>query len=132
MGEPEPGLPHAGVESNVGAFVLHPTITVPAEVTAASKTFAVGFNPPVGKAQRVTLFLHEFNAPEDRAARAHSFPAPKDNGISGPATETASITFAFDGVAVGDYLAYIQVDGAESLLGLDGAGRFAAPKVKIT
>ena len=132
MGEPAPGTPHAGVTSNVAAFVLQPTITVPATVTAASKQVAVSFNPPVGKTQRVTLFLYEFNAPEGRPARAHSFPAPKANGITGPATDTASITFAFDGVAPGDYLAYVQVDGAESLLGLDGAGKFATPKVKIT
>ena len=132
MGEPEPGVPHTGVESNVAAFVLHPTITVPAAVTVASKKIAIGFAPPVGKAQRVTLFLHEFNAPEGRPARAFSFPAPKDNGIAGPATETAALTFAFDGVAAGDYLAYVQVDGAESLLGLDGAGKFATPKVTIT
>lgn len=132
MGEPDPGTPHAGIESNVAAFVLHPTVTVPATVTAASKKIAVGFNPPVGRAQRVTLFLYEFNAPEGRQARAYSSPAPKDNGIVGPAIETASITFAFDGVVLGDYLAYVQVDGAESLLGLSGTGKFATPKVKIT
>jgi hypothetical protein len=132
MGEPEPGAPHAGIESNVAAFVLHPAITVPAAVTAASKQITVGFNPPVGRAQRVTLFLYEFNAPDGRPARAHSFPAPQENGITGALTETASITFGFDGVAPGDSLAYVQVDGAESLLGLDAAGRFAAPKVGIT
>ena len=132
MGEPDPGTPHAGIESNVAAFVLHPTLTVPATVTAASKEISVSFTPPVGRTQRVTLFLYEFSAPDDRPARAYSFPAPKDNGISGPATETASITFAFDGVTPGDYLVYVQVDGAESLLALDGTGKFATPKVKIT
>lgn len=132
MGEPEPGTPHAGIESNVAAFVLHPAITVPAAVTAASKKLSIGFTPPVGKKQRVTLCLYEFNAPDGRPARAYSFTAPKDNGIVGPATETATITFAFDGVLPGDYLAYVQVDGAESLLGLDGGGRFATPRVTIT
>jgi hypothetical protein len=132
MGEPDPGAPHTGVESNVGAFVLHPAITVPATVTAASRKITVGFTPAIGRAQRVTLFLHEFNAPDDRAARAHSFPAPKDNGVIGPAVETPSITFAFDGVVAGDYLTYVRVDSAESLLELDGTGRFASPKVKIT
>ena len=132
MGEPEPGTPHAGIESNVAAFVLHPAITVPAAVTVASKQITVGFTPPVGRTQRVTLFLYEFNAPDGRPARAYSFPAPQENGIAGALTETTSITFGFDGVAPGDYLAYVQVDGAESLLGLDGAGRFAAPKVGIT
>jgi hypothetical protein len=132
MGEPEPGTPHAGVESNVAAFVLHPTIFVPATVVAATKKITLGFNPPVGKRQRVTLYLHEFNAPDNRPARAYSFPAPKENGIVGVNTETTSITFAFEGVTPGDYLAYVQADGAESLLGLDGAGKFAMPQVKIT
>ncbi len=132
MGEPEPGTPHAGIESNVGAFVLHPAITAPTTIPAATKKMTLGFDPPVGKTQRVTLFLYEFNAPDDRPARAYSFPAPKDNGIVGVASETASITFAFDGVVLGAYLAYVQVDGAESLLGLDGTGKFATPKVKIT
>jgi hypothetical protein len=132
MGEPEPGTPHTGVESNIGAFVLHPAITVPATVAAVSKKITVGFTPAVGETQRVTLFLYEFNAPDNRPARAYSFPAPKDNGVASPATETAAITFGFDGVVAGDYLAYVQVDGAESLLGLDGAGKFATPKVTIT
>ena len=132
LGEPEPGTPHAGITSNVAAFVLHPAITVPAAVTAASKQITVGFNPAVGRTQRVTLFLYEFNAPEGRPARAYSFPAPQENGITGVLIEATSITFAFDGVAPGDYLAYVQIDGAESLLALDGTGRFAAPKVTIT
>ena len=132
MGEPAPGTPHTGVESNVAAFVLHPTITVPAAVTAASKKSRSASIRRSARRSASRSFCYEFNAPEGRPARALSFPAPKDNGIAGPATETASITFAFDGVAAGDYLAYVQVDGAESLLGLDGAGKFATPKVKIT
>jgi hypothetical protein len=131
MGEPEPGVPHRGVESNVAAFVLHPTISVPVSVTAASGQIAVGFTPSVGRAQRVTLILYEFDAPEGRPARAHSFSAPKDNGISDPATETSSITFSLSGVTPGDYLVIAQVDGADSLLGMT-SGQYDSPKVTIT
>ena len=77
MGEPAPGTPHAGVTSNVAAFVLQPTITVPATVTAASKQVAVSFNPPVGKTQRVTLFLYELM--RQRAAR-HAAQLPGAEG----------------------------------------------------
>lgn len=132
LGEPAPGVPHRGVESNAAAFVLHPVITAPASVPAASGLLPVSFTPPVGRSQRVTLYLYEFNAPDDRPARAYSFPAPRDNGIAGPAVETASIDFAFSNVLPGDYLVSAQVDGAESLLSMDGSGRYAAPRVTIT
>ena len=86
--------------------------------------------PPVGKAQRVTLYLYERDAPDTRPARAYSFPSPKDNGIAGAATTAASIAFAVANVVLGDYLAYVSVDGAESLLGL-AAGKFDSPKVTV-
>ncbi len=132
MGEPDPGVPHRGVESNAAALVLHPVVTVPASVAAATGTLNIKFTPAVGKVQRVTLFLYELDAPEDRPARSYSFPAPRDNGITGLATETAAIDFAFSNVETGDYLVTVQVDGAESILSVDGTGKFASPKVKIT
>jgi len=130
MGDPVPGQPHRGFESNVVPFVLHPAITVPAIVSLATGTLAVGFNPPVGKAQRVTLYLYERDAPDTRPARAYSFPSPKDNGIAGAATTAASIAFAVANVVLGDYLTYVSVDGADSLLGL-AAGQFDSPKVTV-
>jgi hypothetical protein len=131
MGDPAPGVPHRGVESNVMPFVLHPTITVPANFSLAAGTLAVGFTPPVGKTQRVTLYLYEHDAPGTRPARAYSFVAPKDNGIVGVAITTNSIPFAVSAVELGAYLAYVRVDGAESLLGL-AAGKFDSPKVTVT
>ncbi len=132
MGEPDPGVPHRGVESNAAAFILHPVVAAPASVAAATGTLTVNLTPAVGKAQRVTLSLYEFDAPEDRPARTYSFPAPRDNGIAGPATETAAIDFAFSNIELGDYLVTVQVDGAESILSVDGTGKFASPRVKIT
>jgi len=108
MGEPDPGVPHRGVESNVVAFVLQPAITVPATVPLAGGVLTVGFTPAAGRAQRVTLYLHEHNAPDDRPARAYSFPAPRDNGILDSATETASIAFPIANIVPGDYLAFVH------------------------
>jgi hypothetical protein len=140
MGEPE--TPHRGVESNVAAFVLHPTITATASVTArdvvnsvtlCSGSLTVGFAPKVGRAQRVQLLLNEFDAPDGRPSRAHSFPAPKDNGILDPdQPDTDSFAFSISGVQAGEYLVRVQVDGAESLLGHTADGKYASPRVSIT
>lgn len=130
MGDPAPGQPHRGFESNVVPFVLHPSITAPANASLATGTLTVGFDPPVAKAQRVTLYLYERNAPDTRPARAYSFLSPKDNGITGAFTTTTSISFAVANIVLGDYLAYVSVDGAESLLGL-AAGKFDSPKVTV-
>ncbi len=139
MGDPE--QPHRGFESNVGAFVLHPTITaatsnITSQVvngqTVFSATLTVNFTPNVGKTQRVTLLLNELDSPDTRPSRACSFSAPKDNGITNAAqTDTASIAFSISGVLGGDYLVRVQVDGAESPLGQDAAGKYNSPKITI-
>lgn len=139
MGTPE--VPHAGVESNVEAFVLRPIIVAnpPTDVTSEtvdgvsvrSGKIKIDFNPAVGKKQRVVLLLNEFNPPANRAARAYSFKAATGNGVVDPNTETASVTILFKRVVPGDYLVRVQVDGAESLLAMDGSGKYASPKVTI-
>jgi len=133
MGDPPPGALHRGVESNVVPFVLHPAITAPATASQSAGPIAIGFSPAVGRDQRVTLFLHERGAPSTRPPRAHSFPAPRDNGIpeGSAATEVSSIAFAVSGVEPGDYLIYARVDGAESLLAT-AAGVFDTPAIAIT
>jgi len=131
MGDPAPGVPHRGFESNATAFVLHPTITVPASYSLASGALTVSFTPDVGRAQRVTLYLYEHNAPDTRPARGYSAPAPKANGIADAAATTASIAFAVKGVEPGAYLVYVNVDGAESPLTL-AAGKFDSPRVTVT
>jgi len=133
LGDPPPGAPHRGFESNVAAFVLHPAISAPASASLASGTISIGFTPAVGKSQRVKLFLYQRNAPSNVPARAYSFPAPRDNGIpaNSPATEVNSISFTFANVIAGEYLVYVQVDGAESLLNL-AAGQFDSPRTTIT
>jgi hypothetical protein len=41
--------------------------------------------------------------------------APKDNGITGLAEDTNTVTFPVKDVAAGDYLLLAHVDGGESL-----------------
>jgi hypothetical protein len=127
----DPAVPHRGFESNVIPFVLHPVITVPASVSLGTGSLTVTFTPGVGKTQRTTLYLYEHNAPDTRPARAYSFAAPRDNGITGGAATTAIIAFAISNIVPGAYLAYVTVDGAESPLGLT-AGQFDSPTVTVT
>jgi hypothetical protein len=124
MGEPE--VPHRGVESNVAAFVLSPTITptisaissvVENGIALFSATVTVTFAPSVGRTQRLRLLLNEFNAPNTRPPRDYSFTAPKDNGITNPnQADTASVAFSISRVLAGEYLVRAQVDGADSVL----------------
>lgn len=132
----DPPLLHRGVESNVAAFVLRPTIT--ATDTTGTTKLSVTFDPAVGRNQRVALLLNEFDPPDDRAARAYRFEAPADNGIEDDHVDaTASIPFALTGVAPDDYLVRVQVDGAESPLTVDGDpdsptfNQYVDPKVTI-
>lgn len=107
----------SGSESNVGALVLRPVITVGA-VTATEVTIA--FDPAVGRPQRVVLHLNEVNPAADREARAYSFAAPSDNGIIDPTVdETTEITFPISDVEPHTYLVRIQVSGAENVLAVD-------------
>jgi len=146
-----PSDPHPGFESNVAAFVLHPTIDPPPPaassvtptlrngapvvvdgVTLRSADVLVQFAPAVGRAQRVILFLNEVAPPATRPARSYSFLAPRDNGIVPPAQpDTATITFPVTFVAPGSYLVRVQVDGAESALQVDGTGAYAKPAITI-
>jgi Pvc16 N-terminal domain len=130
-----PADPHRGVESNVAAFVLQPTIaknpggtyiiTTSGLQTDAdgnkSATVTINLKPSVGKAQRVTLFLNAWNpAASPPPLQTYRFSAPSDNGITSAAqTATDTIPFNVRGVVPGAYLVRIQVDGAESPLDID-------------
>jgi hypothetical protein len=113
-----PGVTRRRAESNVAAFVLHPTITIVEMSSQASLT--VRLEPAVGRRQRLILWLNEYNPPAGRPAYAYSFDAPAQNGIEdAEAAETNTVAFALAGVEPGDYLVRVQVDGAESPLELD-------------
>lgn len=131
-----PPTPHRGFESNVAAFILHPTITATVGNVQGSgddprsADFEVEFAPEVGRSQRVVLVLNEVQTPPDRPARAYTFSAPPRDQ-SDP-DETDAITIHISGVAPGTYLARVQVDGAESPLGLnEGTGHYDSPQVTL-
>jgi len=141
-----PPVPHRGVESNVAAFVLCPTIkknpvTGEYEISILnlpinpdgthSANVAVKLKPDVGYMQRVVLLLNEFNPPPDRPSRAYSFEAATLGPPTSPPESTEEVTFSISGVRAGTYLARIQVDGAESPLGTDSGGRYNSPQVTI-
>jgi hypothetical protein len=123
-----PPVEHSGVESNVAALLLRPTIALS---PPTGTTVKVDFTPKVGRKQRVRLLLNELNPPADRPARAYTVEAPKDNGVVDPAVDTGSITFSCEDIDKGSYLARVQVDGAESLLDVDSNGVFVDPQVTV-
>jgi hypothetical protein len=112
--------PRAALASNLGVFVVHPAITQTAgqpdiaitNVQGAgtaprSATAGIGVAPAVGPNQRATLELLKLQQVAFTFAAAQR----KD-----PATQ---LVFSIAGVAAGDYLFRVRVDGAESALALD-------------
>jgi Pvc16 N-terminal domain len=123
-----PLVAHRGVESNVAAFVLHPTIVPPLTASTIGTPagpqmiVTVKLKPDVGKTQRVMLLLNELGS---GSPRAYSFPAPSRAG------DTDSIAIPISGVKAADYLVRVQIDGAESPLSADATGAYDLPKVTI-
>jgi hypothetical protein len=118
----DPDLPNdtrPGVESNVAAFVLSPQITTPAPIsTPPNSTLSLGITPAVGRSQRVALLVGG-NTISIR-------PRP----IGNPPAST--LHFSIPGLAAGNYLLRVQIDGAESPLDVDGSGNFSKPTLTIT
>jgi hypothetical protein len=132
-----PPAQHRGVESNLAAFVLHPTISrkldASPDITVSPTKVTIKLSPKVGKTQRAGLLLNELNPPGNRAARAYSFDASPRNQPADPA-ETDTLTFPIRGVVPGDYLARVRVDGATSPLEQDADETnplYIGPKVTI-
>jgi uncharacterized protein DUF4255 len=131
----EPATPHDGVPSNLAAFVLHPEIVAPITLPAAGLV-RLTIEPPVAPTQRVVMLLNErvlpVSPPLDPPPlpRAYSFAAPPRPAAS-PAGPSSEIDVPIAGVAPGTYLVRVQVDGAESPLGVDAQGAYGAPTVSL-
>lgn len=144
-----PPVPHRGVESNVAAFVLRPQVVAPVTVANVvgsgaaprSADMTVTVEPTVGPTQRVVLLLNEFRTPASPPgavlppALSYSFVAPTRLDLQSPPASppgaSISVTVPVSGVRAGSYLVRVQVDGAESPLESDAAGRFVSPQVTI-
>ncbi|MDZ8259798.1 DUF4255 domain-containing protein [Nostoc sp. ChiQUE01b] len=116
------------VESNVAAFVLHPTITAfVAQVenngdNLRTAEIIVKFQPKVGKAQRVVLLLNEVSS---ESPVAYSFLAAP------PTQDTDAIAIPVKNVKPGTYIVRVRVDGAESPLQKNQFGEYDSPQVTI-
>jgi hypothetical protein len=133
-----PPVAHRGVESNLAAFVLHPTINKKGDgtpdITVSATAVTVKLGPKVAKAQRASLAMNEINPPSTRAARSFSFNAAPHNKPADPA-ETDTLVFPITGVPAGDYLVRVQIDGADSGLERspdDNNPVYVGPKVTIS
>ena len=127
-----PPVPHRGVESNLAAFVIHPTINrnpdetpditvagnVPDPDGMISGTVTVRVTPTVAKKQRAVLLLSEIIPPlppSDEAPRAYTFDSTPHNQPDDPDV-TDTLEFPISRVKPADYLVRIQIDGANSPL----------------
>ena len=141
-----PPVPHRGVESNVAAFVLQPrieTIGISNLQSAGSLRSAdlnLTVKPAIGETQRVVLFLNQFTpissppAEVDLIPDSYSFVAPTRRPLSPPTSPpgpSENITIPIKGVKAGSYLVRIQVDGAESPLGMNSAGQYVSPLLTL-
>ena len=128
-----PPVERAGAESNAAALIVRPVVTGP--VTAAPGgapgvvDVTVPLDPPVGRRQRIVLTLNEHHPPADRVGRAYTFVGPPRDPAD-PET-TSSDTVPVRDVVAGNYLVRVQVDGAESVLGVGSDGRYDTPRVAI-
>ncbi len=136
----DPPAAHRGVESNVSAFVLHPTLTPPPApplTVSRGAGLTLTFAPKVGRSQRVVLLLGEHNPPGGAPARAFNIAAPAENGLAVGVADTPTIQFSLTDVGLGDYFVRVQVDGAESALDVDTTvgspteNQFTGPLVRI-
>jgi hypothetical protein len=140
------GIPpdlHRGVDSNALPLVLRPTLSnISATISqndGAADTLpregeiSVDVTPEVGRDQRVTMLLNEFNPPlpSVRPPRAYRIEAPSRN-VPGAPEQSGTLVIPFEDVLPATYLLRLRIDGAESPLGVSGTGQYDAPQVAIT
>ncbi len=134
-----PPEPHQGVVSNVAAFVLSPKIEAK-NITNVHGTgddlrsadIELTVKPAVHEKQRVVLLLNELKAyPADtKLPLSYSFIAPPVPPVR-PPVPIKDLTIPISGVKAGNYLARIQVDGAESPLETDATDKYYKPQITI-
>jgi hypothetical protein len=116
--------------------VVRPGVSAPAATVTSSATIdgvvhrtgelRATVSPEVGAAQRVSLLLTG-TAP-DRPG--YTLVVPPGNGVTAPATTTATVVAPLRRVRAGTYVVQVEVDGAQSLPGVVG-GRYASPTVTL-
>ncbi|PCM46117.1 DUF4255 domain-containing protein [Marinobacter sp. ANT_B65] len=120
--------------SNALAVTIRPQITASVVsisatdmvngVPVASGDITLTLSPPVARRQVCELLL---NSP----LGTQRLTAPPDNGAAEGVDTVTSISFVFRRMPRGSYLLRAAVDGAESLLTVDGSGVYDGPGVTI-
>ncbi len=120
----EPPQPRPSGESNLATLAVRPRIdeaSVAIDLNDQDEPeLSLTAAPPVGADQRVVLLLNELNGGPAYALTALA-----------RAAEADPLRFSLADVAEGRCLLRLRVDGAESLLAVDGAGVYNAPAVDI-
>jgi hypothetical protein len=123
MGTPQ--APHRGFASNVAPFVLRPTLTGATAVIASNppKVTNVTLNlaPNIGQGQRAILILSDLSVAPATAYTSTQAVSQADS---------SQVTVTMNNVPAGNYLARVQIDGAESLLTYVG-NNFTGPMVTM-
>jgi hypothetical protein len=130
------------VESNVASFILQPVIrrdpvaphdyliqvgTPDTTFTPPRVPVTVTLDPAIAATQKISLLLNELSPPAGIAPRSYMFDA-----AAADLTPPDKALIYTQGVATGDYLARIRVDGADSSLDIDPVSKaFVTPKVKF-
>jgi len=122
--------------SNRGIVLLQPEASavfaqsrqvVEGGVTLRDGVLTLTLVPPVGREQRVVVLLNA----TDGSGLGHSLRAPDGNGMAPNVFSAATVAVPVQRVAVGTYLLRVQVDAAESPLGLAADSTFDSPTVAI-
>ncbi|MDG2527880.1 DUF4255 domain-containing protein [Caulobacter endophyticus] len=134
----QPAVPHDGYVSNTVAAIIRPVVTATSRNNASTETidgvdyatgqFSVTAGRPIGRDQKVEILLNEIVDPPTRPPRGYVLAVPPGNGVVDPAVEIATVAAPYVRLARGDYLVRLRVDGADSLLDVDGDGRFSTPR----
>jgi hypothetical protein len=142
---PPVGVPHRVVESDVATFVLRPqiqTITATGITGSGSNPRSGNLNltvqPAVAYNQQARVLLNQIapiSSPPLDTVPSYSFVVPPrinlQNPPATPPSPTNNLIVPFTGVAAGNYLVRVVVDGAESPLTTDAHGVYNAPQVSI-
>ncbi|MCA8929896.1 MAG: DUF4255 domain-containing protein [Alphaproteobacteria bacterium] len=132
---PAPTTPAVEV-SNTLPLTLRPAITASNVVIdstdtvdgqpVASGTVTLTLDPPVGRDQHAAMLLNTAGG-----GPMHRLPAPPNNGAATNVATVTQIAFAFRRLRRGPYLVRASVDGAESVLTVDGNGVYDGPEVTL-
>jgi hypothetical protein len=117
------------IESNVIPLILRPTITIhphrrnleEVEVGLYSGDIEIQVDLRIGFKQRVFLLL---NGITGENSESYIFAAKRRT------RQTHTLIFSLENVKIGDYLARVQIDGAESPLNVDN-DRYSGPILQI-